>query len=54
MIEHSIFSIMAELILEIIFMLYPLHNGLTMNEYKAYWLTGFPLINSWEHAKKKW
>ena len=27
-------------------------NGLKMREYKSYWLTDFPLIISWVHAKK--
>jgi len=26
-------------------------NGLKMGEYKAYWLTDYPLINSWACAK---
>jgi len=47
MIEHSIFSMMTGLIVEIVFMLFSmLLNGVKMNGYETYWLTGFPLINS--------
>jgi len=38
---------MAGLIVGILFVLFSVnntHNGLKMSEYKAYWLTGFPLI----------
>ena len=49
-IEHSVFSIMAGLIVEILFVLFSvfitLHNGLKMSKYEAYWLMGFLLINS--------
>ena len=48
-IKHSVFSVMAGLIVEILFMLFSiiaLCNGLKMSEYGAYWLTGFPLSNS--------
>ena len=49
MIEHSIFSIMAELIVEMLFcsVFIMLRNGSRMSEYEAYYLTDFPLINSW-------
>ena len=47
--EHifSIFSVMAEWIAEILFMLFfiLLCNGQTIAEYKAYWLMGAPTIN---------
>jgi len=36
MIGHSIFSVMAGLIVEIFFMLFSICNGLKMSEYKAY------------------
>ena len=56
MINYSIFSVMAGLIVEILFMLFlfiKLCNGLKMSEYDdAYWLKGFPLVNSWACAKK--
>ena len=49
MIKHSVFSVMARLIVEILsccssFIM--LHNGLKMGEYEVYWLMGFPLIIS--------
>ena len=43
MINHSIFSIMAGLIVEILPFIV-LRNGL-MSEYKEYWLMGFTLID---------
>ena len=54
-IEHSISSVIAELIVEILSCCSPfimLRNGLKMSEYEVYWLTGFPLIISWACAKK--
>ena len=50
-IKHSVFSIMAGLILEIFFVLFSINfltlcNGLKMSEYEVYWLMGFSLINS--------
>jgi len=49
MIEHSIFSVTAELIVEILTFsccspFITLHNGLKISEYEVYWLKGFPLI----------
>jgi len=29
-------------------------NGMKMSEYKAYWLMGFPLINSWVAPRNKY
>ena len=51
-IKHSVFSVMSGLIVEILFMLFFVHNGLKMSEYKAYWIMGFPLIYSWARTKK--
>ena len=48
-VEHSIFSIMAGLIVEILSccsLFITLRNGLKMSEYEVYWLSGFLLINS--------
>lgn len=50
-IKHSVFSVMAGLIVEILFMLFSVHNGLKMSEYEAYWLMGFPVIIYWARAK---
>ena len=50
MIDYLVFSVMARLIVEILFMLFPftmLCNGLNMSEYDAHWLKGFPLISLW-------
>ena len=52
MIEHTVFTVMAGLIVGILFMLFSIYNGLKMSEYKAYWLMGFPLINNWVLARK--
>jgi len=41
MIKHFIFSAMAGLIVEMLFMLFSIYNGLKINEYKAYWLMDF-------------
>ena len=41
MIDNSIFSVMAALIVEILFMLTILCDGLKMMENEAYWLTDF-------------
>ena len=38
MIEHSIFSVMAGLIVETLLMLIMLCNALKMSEYETYWL----------------
>ena len=46
-IEHSVFSIMAGLIVEMFFVLFSIYNGLKMSEYEAYWLMSFALISSW-------
>jgi len=49
MIEHSIFSVMAGLIVEILLcfsLIITLLDGLKMRECEAYWLMDFPLINS--------
>ena len=46
-IVHSIFSVMAGLIVEMLFMLssvLTLRIRLTISEYEVYWLTDFPLI----------
>ena len=54
-IEHSVFSIMAGLIVEMLFMLclfITLHNGLKMSDYEVYWLTDFPLIIYCARTKK--
>ena len=51
-IVHSVFSVMAGLIVEMLFMLFSLRNGLKMSEYEACWLTDFPLIIYWVRAKK--
>ena len=48
-IENSVFSVMAGLIAEILYMLC---NGLKISEHETYWLMGFPPIKSWEQAKK--
>ena len=53
-IEHSIFSVMAGLIVEILLCCSPfivLCNELNMSEYKAYWLKDNLLINNWEFGK---
>jgi len=50
-IKQHAFSLMAELIVEILFVLFFVYNGLKMSEYETYWLMGFPLI-SWVCAKK--
>jgi len=48
MIEHSVFSVMAALIVEILFMLFSVAlRADEMSEYEAYWLAGFLLINTW-------
>ena len=54
-IVHSIFSVMAGLIVEILscYSLFTtLLNGLKMSEYETYWLTDFPLIIYWVCTKK--
>jgi len=43
MIKHSVYS---GLIVEILFVLFSIHNGLKISEYKVYWLTGFLVIYS--------
>jgi len=53
--EQSVFSVMAKLIIEILFMLFSiimLNNGLKMSGYEVYWLTGFPIINNWVCTRK--
>ena len=55
MIKHSLFFVMAGLILVILSccsLFIMLCNGLKVSEYEAYWLMGFPLIYSWADAKK--
>jgi len=52
-IVHSVFAVMAELIVEMLFMcplFMTLRNGLKMSEYEVYWLTDFPLIIYWARA----
>ena len=49
MIENSIFSVMAVLIVEILFMLFSIYNELKMSEYEGYWL-----INSYACAKNNY
>ena len=47
-IAQSIFSVVAGLIVEVLFMLFFVYmqcNWLKMSEYEAYWLTDYPLIN---------
>jgi len=55
-IVHSVFSIIAGLIVEMLFMLFSVYksarNGLNMSEYEVYWLTDLPLIIYWVHTKK--
>jgi len=51
-IEHCILSVMARLIVQILFMLFFIYNAVKMSEYKVYWLMDFPLINSWVYGKK--
>ena len=53
--EHSVFSIMAELIVEMLFscsLFIMMYNGLKISEYEAYCLTDFPIIISWTCAKR--
>jgi len=50
MIDHSVFSVVAGLIVKILFMLFSVYNAALrakMSEYEAHWLTGFLLINIW-------
>jgi len=42
---------MAGLIVEMLFMLFPVYNRLKISEYKAYWLTDFLLIKIWVDQK---
>jgi len=51
-IAHSVFSVMAGLIVEMLVILFFVRNVLKMSEYEAYWLTDFPLIIYWISAKK--
>ena len=49
MIKHSVFSVMAGLIVEILFKLFFIYNavnGVKMSEHAVYWLTDFPCVNS--------
>ena len=48
MIEHSVFSVMAGLIVEMLFMLFSIYDFCVAknSEYKAYWLMDYPPINS--------
>ena len=48
MIKHSVFSVIAWLIVEMLFMLFFVCNGLKVSEYEVYWLTDFPLIISFK------
>ena len=54
-IVHSILSLMAGLIVELLFILFSvyikLRNGLKMSEYEVHWLTNFPLIIYWAHQE---
>ena len=43
-IVHSVFSVMAGLVVEILFMLFSVYNRLKMSEYEVYWL-GFSTNN---------
>jgi len=55
MIKHSVFSVMAKLIVEMLYLLFSVPNTMKwaeMSEYEAYWLTDFPLIIYWVLAKK--
>jgi len=52
MIVPSVFSIMAGLIVEILFMLFSVCNGLKISEYEVYWLMDFPRIIYWARDKK--
>ena len=53
LLEHSVFFVMAGLIIEIFFMQFSAnntaYNGLKMSKYEAYWLTGSLY---WMHTKK--
>ena len=54
-IMHSVFSVIAGFVLEMLFVLFSVYNtayGLKMSEYEVYWLTDFPLIIYQAHAKK--
>ena len=44
-IMHSVFSVMAGVVVEMLFMFITLCNGLKTSEYEVYWLTDFPPIN---------
>jgi len=55
-IKHFMFSVIAGLLIEMLFMLfsvYMLRNRLKMSKYKAYWLMDFLLINNWVRIKKE-
>ena len=46
--KSSVFSVVAGLIIEVLFMLIMLCNGPKIAEYEAYYIMSFPLINaSW-------
>jgi len=51
MIKHSVFYVMAALIVKILFMLFSVYSAALWAEnkceYEAYWRAGFLLINSW-------
>jgi len=51
-IVHFVFFVMAGLVLKMLYMLFSVYNILKMSEYEVYWLTDFPLIIYWVHAKK--
>ena len=45
MMENSVFSIMAGLIADMLFMLLSINNAVGWAEYETYWLMDFLLIN---------
>ena len=51
-IMHSVFFVMAGLIVEMLFMLFSIYNRLKMSDYEAYRLTDTPPIFCWACAKK--
>ena len=51
---HSIFSVIAGLMVKMLFMLFSVYNTaneLKMSEYEVHWLLDFPLIIYWAHQE---